>query len=150
MVKISARASAAGRREHWDTYNPVNDKLAGIVGPLALGATEAAFDDSERTRTMCNTYRLPYGKMSKLPPALFGAITKESVSLDRPLTIPTDDQTIAEMADSYFAWATSLAQTGDYSYVSVPDTITLVDTMSQLKGQEYPVDEWTAAAQATQ
>ncbi|MEO5690678.1 MAG: hypothetical protein ABIQ64_00650, partial [Candidatus Saccharimonadales bacterium] len=141
------------KRQHWDKYNPVNHELIEVVEPLAKDFADAVAElgtDNERLKSLCNTYLLPYGRMSKLPPALFGTITKDTISLDRPLFVPTDDDEIEEIATKYNEWAVGLAQTGDYSYASVPTRDVLVETMKRLKGQPYPEDQWKTSALITQ
>ncbi|MBP7775212.1 MAG: hypothetical protein KA069_01285 [Candidatus Saccharimonas sp.] len=153
MTDQLSKSDAELRRNHWDKYNPVNNVLREVVEPLAADlaiAAEVLDRDDEQLKRLCNTYHLPYGRMNKLPPALFGTITKDIISRDRDLVVPTGDSEIETMADSYMGWIVDRAQTGDYKYVAAPTRDVLVETMKKFKGQAYPEAEWAAAAAVTQ
>lgn len=158
MAEQIAKSSLDLKREHWDNYNPVNARLSGIVEQVAEKLSNALDDTDDAPfgqnldllTHYCNTYTLPYGRIGMLPPTLFGDITKDGIAPTRPLVVPTDDNEIQKMTRSYEEWSLKIAQSGDYSYVSVPNSKILIAKMNELKGEKYPLDAWRASALVTQ
>lgn len=152
FMTMEPNGSVDLKRAHWDRYNPVNELLRQVVEPLATDFAQAveALDRDHDVLTTCNTYKLPHGSVSKLPPALFGTILKDSITRDRPLEVPEDETEIDKMVNDYYAWAVALAQTGDYAYVNTPTPELLGETMRHFKGQSYPEEQWNASALVTQ
>lgn len=138
------------RRAHWDRYLPVNRILSDVVETLAGDIVDASLlDKTELLAEASNTYQFPYGRMSVLPPALFGTITMSDIVPERHLSVPTDKSEIDTMVDSYERWTNEVARSGRYSYVSIPTRDVLINALEQVAGRPYPREEWWQSARTT-
>ncbi len=144
---------------HWELNGPINDELRDIIEPLAdhfRSEIQRELSDAtpetrhEMIRGAGNVYVLPYGRIGKLPPALFGAIDTDTIIPNRELKVPLDDDDIAATVDRYLEWAYSISTNGKHNAYSYPSRETLIKGLNELRGAEYPLDHWYAFAEGLQ
>lgn len=140
------------KREHWANYLPVNQRLSEVVERLAddlVDVTVALEATGEKLEETSNTYIFPYGRMSVLPPALFGEINEDVIASNGSLEIPTDTEKMMEMIIEYEKWVDRLDSSGKYTHIAVPTSAILLDAMKEVAGREYPSDQWGQSAEQT-
>ncbi len=146
-------------QQHWDNKSPINDKLRSIVAPLANQFNHEAISairngnymiSPERIQNTGVVHTLPYGRLEALPPALFGDISEESISLEEKLVIPTDDDEIEKLVDNYEAWGKSIIYNPKYIVAGYTSHDSLVARLKACKGEEYTLDKWQTSASQTQ
>jgi hypothetical protein len=146
---------------NWQLNAPINNELRRVMEPLASHLrdgiqmqTDIYTGDNlglERAvEKSGNPYHLAYGRIGKLPPALFGEISEDQVVRTRELVVPEDEEAITDMVMAYERWARFQARCGRYCMYAFPEGEILAETMNELKGMEYPVEDWQGSAEAMQ
>lgn len=142
-------------QQHWENKSPINDHLRTILAQLTNQFNHEAISAIQRGHYMVSpeqikdtgvAHTLPYGRLEALPPAVFGDISKENISLEEKLIIPTDDDEIERLADMYVAWGKSVIYDPKYIVAGYSERDLIVARMKACKGEEYALDKWQASA----
>lgn len=158
-------------QHHWQVHSSVHQTLVDTVRPLVEdfvdivsgkldGASEAELDGV--LTDAGNVYELPYGRITKLPPAVFGTITPDVIELDHDLVVPSDSQVAGEMAQGYENWAHRMAKKYEvlpnrggmwgyrYEVGAYPKSTLISDQMAVVSDEVYPEADWRMSATAMQ
>lgn len=141
---------------NWEQNGPINDQLRDVFTPMNHLFVEMVSNDlahsyispEERVANTGNAYVLPSGRITTLPPTLFGKITEYDATPNECLTVPNKADDRSLMVENYTHWATGIAATKYRS--RFPNREILLDTMEKLEGQAYPREDWWLAATALQ